>query len=219
MERTKKRPLVAGEVSGRVALLFSILLGVGGFGLLLTTAHPLVTAVGLIGYIDYVWLYGVWSKRKSVHGTLVGSISGATPILAGYVAVSQQLDIGAALVFAVLFLWQMPEFYSIAIYRLREYQAASVPVISVVRGVDATKRQILGYTVAFVLASLLLTVFNYTGMVYLALMGVAGGYWIWWGIKGLRADQADVWAKKMFHLALYILLLFCLLISIDAFLP
>ena len=219
MERTKKRPLVAGEVSGRGALLFSILLGVSGFGLLLATAHPLVTVVGLIGYIDYVWLYGAWSKRKSIHGTLVGSISGATPILAGYVAVSQQIDIGAVLVFTVLFLWQMPEFYSIAIYRLREYQAANVPVISVIKGVDTTKRQILGYTIAFVLTSLLLSIFGYTGIVYLVLMGLAGGYWIWWGVKGLQTDQADAWAKKMFHLALYILLLFCLLISIDAFLP
>ena len=219
MERNKKRPLVAGEVSGRAALLFSILLGVAGFSLLLTTTHPLVAIVGLVGYVDYVWLYGAWSKRKSIHGTLVGSISGATPILAGYVAVSQQIDIGAVLVFTVLFLWQMPEFYSIAIYRLREYQAAGVPVISVVKGVEATKRQILGYTVAFVLTSLLLTVFNYTGLAYLIVMMVAGSYWIWRGIQGLQSNQADVWARKMFHLALYMLLLFCLLISIDAFLP
>lgn len=219
MERTKQRPLVTGTISGRAAVLFSVVLALVGFGLVIVFVNPLVSLIGLVGYIDYVWLYGVWSKRKSVHGTLVGSISGATPILAGYVAVSQQIDLGAILVFAILFVWQMPEFYSIAIYRLKEYQAANVPVISVVKGVEVTKRQIAAYTIAFVVFSLLLTAFGYTGLTYLVGMAIAGGYWIWLALAGQRTDQHEVWAKKMFHFALNMLLLFCLLISIDAFLP
>ena len=219
MERTKQRPLITGEVPSNVALIFSILLGLFGLGILLAKSHPLVSIIGIIGFVDYVWLYGAWSKRKSMHGTLVGSISGAIPILAGYVAVSQQIDLGAILVFAILFVWQMPEFYSIAIFRQKEYDAAMVPVITVVKGITLTKRHILAYTVAFVVLSLLLTVSGYTGTIYFIFMSIAGSYWIWLGIKGLKSAQDAAWAKKMFHMALNILLLFCLLISIDFLLP
>lgn len=219
MERTKKRPLVSGEISAKTALIFSIVIGVLGFSLLLITTHPLVTLIGLVGFIDYVWLYGAWSKRKSIHGTLVGSISGATPILAGYIAVSQQIDLGAVLVFLILFLWQMPEFYSIAIFRQKEYQAANVPIISVVKGVEETKRQIVGYTLIFVTCTLLLSALKYAGVTYLMIMSLAGGYWLWLGIIGQKTDRNDAWARKMFRFSLIILLLFCLLISIDHYLP
>lgn len=219
MERTKKRPLISGEVSTRSAIIFCILLGITGFAILLSLTHILVSLVGLIGFIDYVWLYGAWSKRKSIHGTLVGSISGATPILAGYVAASHQIDIGAVLVFAILFTWQMPEFYSIAVYRLKEYKAAQVPILSVVKGIEATKKQILLYTITFVALTLMLSFFNYTGLVYTVVMAICGGYWIWLGIKGLQTNQHEEWARKMFRFSLVILMTFCILISIDAFIP
>src|SRR5690606_14013888 len=109
--------LVNGDVSGSIALTFGVLLGVAGLSTLWLYTNPLVVIIGVIGFIDYVWLYGAWTKRSTWHGTLVGSISGAIPILAGYVAASGQIDLGAILVFLVLFFWQMPEFYSIAIYR------------------------------------------------------------------------------------------------------
>jgi len=142
MERTKVRPLIRGDVSGKGAVIYSIVLGVVGMAILVAFTNWLVVAVGLLGFIDYVVLYGMLSKRLSIHGTLVGSISGAAPILAGYCAVSGALDVGALLVFLVLFLWQMPEFYSIAIYRQKEYAAAGVPVMSVVKGKQNTIIQI-----------------------------------------------------------------------------
>jgi protoheme IX farnesyltransferase len=219
MARTKKRALVQGEIKGRNAVIFSIALGVLGLGILIACTNFLVVLIGIIGFIDYVLLYGMLSKRLSIHGTLVGSISGAAPILAGYVAVSGTIDIGAIIVFAVLFLWQMPEFYSIAIYRLKEYKAAGVPVMSVIKGVKSTKIQIFIYTFLFVVASLLLSIFGYTGYVYLIVMAVLGAYWLWLGIKGLSAADSDAWARKMFRFSLIILLVFCALISVDAWLP
>jgi len=219
MARTKKRALVQGEIKGKNAVWFSVILGAVGLLILMLFTNTLVVLVGVGGFLVYVVFYGMLSKRLSIHGTLVGSISGAAPILAGYVAVSNQFDIGAVLVFLILFLWQMPEFYSISVYRQKEYAAASVPVMSVVKGIKSTKIQIFIYTVLFVVSTLLLTVFHYTGYVYFVIMAVLGAYWVWLGAKGLAAKNSDAWARKMFRFSLIILLVFCALISVDALLP
>lgn len=216
MARTKTRAIVAGKVPGSHAVILSVILGIVGITILAMFTNWLVVAIGVIGFIDYVVLYGMLSKRLSYHGTLVGSISGAAPILAGYCAVSGSFDLGAVLVFAVLFLWQMPEFYSIAIYRQKEYKAAGVPVISVVKGIRVTRMQIFFYTLAFVIATVSLSIFGYTHVIYLIIMLLLGLYWLWLAIKGLKTNDSDAWARKMFHFSLVMLLVFCGLISIDA---
>ena len=219
MTRTKTRALVAGKLPGRNAVIFSILLGVIGIALLYAYTNLLTVCVALFGWVVYVVFYGMLSKRMSIHGTLVGSVSGAAPIVAGYTAVTNQLDLGAWLLFAVLFLWQMPEFYSIAVYRQKEYAKAKVPVMSVVKGIKSTKIQILIYTVLFVLATLALTYFGYTGYTYALIMGALGANWIWIGMEGQSTKDDDTWARKMFRFSLVILLAFSGLISLEAFLP
>lgn len=219
MTRTKTRALVQGIVPGRNAVVFSIVLGITGTLILFLFTNLLTTLVGIFGFVVYVVLYGMLSKRLSIHGTLVGSVSGAAPILGGYTAVSGTIDIGATLVFLVIFLWQMPEFYSIAVYRRDEYRAAGIPVMTVVKGIKNTKIQIFIYTIAFVVATLLLTAFGYTGYSYLFVMAVLGLYWIWLGAKGLRATDDNTWARKMFHFSLVMLLVFSFMISVDSLLP
>lgn len=219
MARTKKRAIVSGKVKGRDAVILSVTLGVLGLLILALFTNWLVVLIGIIGFVDYVVLYGMLSKRLSIHGTLVGSISGAVPILAGYVAVSGAIDAGAIIVFAAMFLWQMPEFYSIAIYRMKEYKAAGVPVMSVVKGKEHTRLQIFFYTVAFVVSTLLLTPYGYTGCSYLVVMGLLGVYWLYLAIIGFKAKDIDAWARRMFRFSLIILLAFCAMISVGWLLP
>jgi len=215
MERTKKRASVTGAVGGTQTVIFSIVLGILGIGILALFTNSLVVILGIIGFIDYVVLYGMLSKRLSYHGTLVGAISGAVPILSGYVAVSGMIDASAIVLFAILFLWQMPEFYSIAVYRKEEYAKAGVPVISVVKGKSATIRQIFVYTLLFVVSLALLTIVGIAGYTYLTIMMVLGAYWIYLGMKGLSTKEPDAWSKKMFRFSLIILLVFCFMISVD----
>jgi protoheme IX farnesyltransferase len=219
MERTRDRPTANGSVPGRNAVLFSVILGAAGFSVLAIWVNWLVVLIGAIGFVDYVWLYAMFSKRKSVHGTLVGSISGAMPVLAGYCAVSGRIDAGAVLVFLALFFWQMPEFYSISIYRRREYKKAGVPVMAVVKGVEHAKKEIFVYTLAFVVSSLLLTAFGYTGYVYFVVMAVLGFYWLRLSAKGFKAADSDRWARQMFHFSLIVLLAYSFMISVGALLP
>lgn len=219
MERTSKRAIIAGLVSPKGALAFGIILGLVGFSILAWLTNGLVVVLGAVGFIDYVFFYAMLSKRLSWHGTLVGSISGAIPVLAGYCAVSGRIDINAALVFLILFFWQMPEFYSIAIYRRKEYAKAKVPVISVVKGVTFTKVAILIYTLAYVICTLLLAVWGKAGYVYLVVMLILGAQWINHGLKAFKAKDSDKWARKMFRLSLVNLLVFSFLISVDTWLP
>lgn len=219
MERTKNRPLITGEVSSRGALIFGTTLGVFGVMILTLLTNMWVLGAGIFGWIVYVWLYGALGKRKSVHGTLVGSISGAVPIFAGYVAVTNGVDTGAALLFAILFVWQMPEFYSIAIYRRDEYKKAKIPVISVVKGVDHTKREVMAYLVAFFGLVVLLFTAGYTGYTYMVVMSLLCLYWLWLGAKSLQSKDDNRWSRKVFRHSLIVLLAFSFLISIDAWLP
>lgn len=219
MERTRKRVTVTGEVPPRNAAIFAVAIGVAGFAVLAVFTSWLVTAIGAAGYVIYVVFYGMLGKRRSVHGTLVGSLSGAAPILGGYCAASGKIDAGAILVFLILFFWQMPEFYSISIYRRQEYAAAGVPVISVARGVKRTKLEILIYTAAFTLAIILLGVFGPARYTYLAVMTLLSLYWLWLAIKGQRTADDSKWARGMFRFSLVIILALSTMLSFGSVLP
>lgn len=219
MERTKKRATVTGAVPGANAAIFAVILGLLGLAVLILFTNWLVVAIGLAGFVDYVVFYGMLSKRRSVHGTLVGSLSGAAPILGGYCAASGRLDAGAVLVFLILFLWQMPEFYSISIYRRAEYAAAGVPVISVVKGVTRTKLEILIYTAAFTVAVALLSIFGPAGYTYLVVMMLLSLYWLWLAIKGQGATDDSAWARRMFRFSLIIIMSLSVMLSFGSVLP
>lgn len=219
MVRTKNRAMVKKSIPNVNAVIFSATLGILGLVTLVFYTNNLVVLLGIIGFVDYVVLYGMFSKRLSWHGTLVGSISGAVPIISGYVAVTGRIDIVSMLLFVVLFFWQMPEFYSIAVYRKNEYKSANIPVISVVKGIPYTQKLIVVYTILFVVATLLIPVFGKTSILYAFVMSILGLRWIVLGWASFSSSQVDDWAKAMFRFSLYILLVFSLLISVDAWLP
>jgi heme o synthase len=218
MERTKNRGLVSGEISPVNAIIYATLLGIIGFVILLVYTNLLTAFLGLIGFIDYVILYGI-SKRRSPLGTIVGSISGAMPIAAGYTAVTNRFDLGALLLFVILVCWQMPHFYAIAIYRLNDYKEAGLPVLPIKKGIYRTKVQMLLYLLAFIAAIVSLTALGYTGVVYLAVMLALSLYWLWRGLQGFSTSNDAKWARNMFLFSLIIILVFSLMISVDSLLP
>lgn len=219
MARTKKRPSVTGSIAPRDMVLFAVCLLVIGTSVLIVTTNWLTVAIGLIGFVTYVWLYGAWTKRTSVHGTAVGAVSGALPIAGGYAAVSGVIDPGLIIVFFIMFFWQFPEFYSIAIYRRKEYAAAKVPLMPIVKGVRSTIIQIFIYTSLYVASTLLLPVYGYAGWVYFTVMLLTGVYWVWLAYQGLVTKDADKWAKRMFRFSMKTVLVLCLMLSVGPLLP
>lgn len=218
MARTRKRALVSGEISGRSALIFGSVLGLLSFTILSLFTNALVVAAGIIAVFFYVVLYGI-AKRKSSLGTVVGSVPGALPPVAGYLAVTNNFDLGALLVFLIMVLWQMPHFFAIAIFRFKDYSAAGLPVLPVKKGMKTTKIYILLYIIAYILAVPLLTFFGYTGYTYFIVMTLLGLLWLWKGVKGFGVDNDAAWARKMFGFSLIVLLGFSLTLSVDIWLP
>lgn len=218
MARTKNRALVQGRVSKQSVILFAIILGIIGIAILGLYTNGLTLTLALLGYIFYVAVYGFY-KRKSVHGTLVGSISGALPPVIGYCAVSDRLDGAALILFLILVCWQMPHFYAIAMYRSKDYAAAAIPVLPVVNGVQTAKKQMLLYTIGFVLAALSLMIFGYAGIFYGVFAATLGAAWIALALQGFKASDNNAWAKKMFFTSLIIILVLCTAISVDSFIP
>jgi protoheme IX farnesyltransferase len=214
MERTKKRALVAGRISGRNALIYATILGLLGITILFVYTNALTTALAVLGHFFYVVVYGYF-KRHSTFGTIVGSIPGAVPIIVGYCAVTNRIDLGAVLLFLILVVWQMPHFYAIGIYRLKDYAAAGIPILPVEKGIEHTKIQMLFYIAAFIITTVLLFTFGYTGYGYLAIACILGIAWFVYGIRGIKTKDTDRWARKMFALSLINLLIFSIIISVS----
>lgn len=214
MARTKNRALAKGLIAPWKAIGFALALGIFGISVLCLFTNLLAASIAALGFFVYVCLYSLW-KARSTHATLVGSISGAVPPVVGYCSVSHSLDAGAAILFAILVLWQMPHFFAIALYRQDDYAAASIPVLPIAKGVLATKIQMLLYVIAFGGSMLLLTACGYVGMAYGIVAFILGAAWLALTIKGFKVENDQLWARSMFRLSLVIITAFCLMISVD----
>lgn len=215
MTRTQKRVLASGKISPQIVLTYGILLGVIGISILGLLTSPLAALLGLIGLFVYVWIYTAWFKRTSVWSTFVGSFSGAMPPVIGYCAVTPELDKGALILFGILFLWQPPHFWALGIRRMEEYRAAGFPLLPVVRGTYVTKISMIRYIVLLVPVSLMLTFFGYTGQIYLYTATVLGLWWAFLCIKGFKAQDEELWAKKTFIFSINYLTILFLVMVID----
>ncbi len=218
MKRTKDRALVTGEISASRALLFaSVVFCVGLVSLVIGTNY-LTVGLGLLAVFMYVVVYG-YVKRKSIYGTLVGSIPGAIPPVAGYTAVTNQLDTNALLLFCVLVFWQMPHFYAIAIYRKKEYALAKLPLLPLVKGIYRTRVEIILYIFLFLLSILGLVTIGNASYSFGVIMFAVGSLWLRLAFTKTSSQSVDKWAKKVFGFSLLVLLLFSGTLSLDWLLP
>jgi protoheme IX farnesyltransferase len=217
MERTKKRAVPAGKVSTIRALVFANVLLLVGVLLLILGTNALTLIVALVGHVAYVVLYG-YAKRKTVHGTLVGTLSGSTPPVIGYVAATGSLDLTASLLFLILVAWQMPHFYAIAIFRRDDYAKANIPVLPVVSGLVATRKQIVVYVVLFIAACAALGMFGGASLLSTLVMLLAGGYWLYLCLGPVDEIGQSGWARKQFGWSLMLLIILSATWSLDSFL-
>jgi protoheme IX farnesyltransferase len=218
MKRTAKRDVANGKISVQHAITFATILGIGGFGTILLFTNPLTFTLGVIASIWYIIIYGI-AKRNTVWSTLIGGVAGALPPVAGYTALRGTIDAAAIILFVMMFLWQMSHFYSIAMFRRTDYAKAKLPIWSVSYGLKSTKRQILLFAALYGLSSILLTVYGYTGIVYLDLSFAIGAFWVFRGISTYNRYDDERWARKMFGTSLLVLLAMCLLVAIGGYLP
>jgi len=215
MERTKNRVLVMGLIPPKTTLVYATILGIVGFALLYLGANPLAMWLAVMGFVVYVGVYSLYMKRKSVYGTLVGSLSGAAPPVIGYCAVTGQFDMGAAILLLIFSLWQMPHSYAIAIFRFKDYQAAGIPVLPVVKGISVAKHHITVYILAFMIATLMLTLSGYAGYKYLIVAAAVSIWWLGMALKGYKAENDIIWARKLFGFSIITIMSLSFMMSVD----
>lgn len=195
MKRTQNRPTVTGEISGKTVLWLSILMTVLGVGIL-TLANPLTGLLGFLGVFFYVGPYTMWSKRRTVYNTEIGSISGAMPPLIGWAAIHPDITHPAIIgLFVVSIIWQMPHFYAIAIKNHAEYEAASVPMLPVVKGVKRTILQTNIYLLILIASSFLFGTLSLGLMLVSLIMSIG---WLVVSIYNTKKMDGKNWAKNMF---------------------
>jgi protoheme IX farnesyltransferase len=221
MHRTQRRPLVTGQVSPRGALVFGIVLTVVSIAVLAATTTLLAAALAAGAIFYYAVLYTVVLKRHTRHSTLFGGVPGAAPVLIGWAAVTGSLDWPAVVFFGVVFCWQLPHFWALAMRFRDDYARADVPMLPVVASPLSVGRQTVVWTWLTVAVSLLLwpLAADYgIGWIYTA---AAAGLGLWFLVEAhrlLRRIHRDVEMKPMqlFHVSISYLALLSVAIIVDS---
>ena len=218
MKRTWKRDVASGVISIRKALIFATLLGVVGFSAIIFLTNTTTLVLGVIAFLWYIAVYG-YAKRTTAFSTIIGGVAGALPPAAGYTALTGRIDVAAVLLFLILFFWQMPHFYAIAMFRRSDYASAKLPVWSVIHGMKSAKRQIFLFVIVYAVVSAMLFFAGYVGYVYLIISTALSAYWVYRGVSLYNKIDDEKWARKMFGASLLILLAMCFLIAVGGYLP
>jgi protoheme IX farnesyltransferase len=214
MKRTRNRPLPQGRISVRAATAFAVALGVVSFALLYFLVDPLAAWLSLAGNVYYVVIYTMWLKRITPLNIVIGGAAGAVPPLVGWAAVTHAIGGPALGLFAVIFLWTPPHFWSLALMTEIDYHKANIPMLPNVRGEERTKREIVGYSILLVLASLALYPLHVMGPFYFAAAAVLGGIFLLDAFRTWR-DTGKTWARHLFKYSLIYLALMCAIMVID----
>lgn len=215
MTRTKTRPLATGTLDERTALAFAFGTLALSLPLLAWAANPLTALLGAIAFVSYVGIYTPL-KQRSWTATLVGALPGALPPLMGWTAAAGSIDQPGLVLFAIMFLWQIPHFIAIAIFRKEEYARAGIRVLPLVVGDRAAALHGVVYAAVLLPVSLLLTPMRVAGVLYFGYALVAGIAFLAMALMGLRPTADVKWARSLFGVSLlYLTGLFAALL-IDA---
>jgi heme o synthase len=213
-ERTRSRPVAAGRVPPARALEFGLALSAASFVLLASTVHVLTAVLALVGNLFYVLVYTGWLKRSTPQNIVIGGAAGAVPPLVGWSAATGDLGLTALLLFAIVFLWTPPHFWALALLIRRDYEAARVPMLPVVRGVAETTRQIVLYSLALVAATLVPVALGTLGPAYLVGALALGAYLVFLAWR-LRREPTSARAGALFHYSLAYLALLFVVMAVD----
>jgi len=214
-KRTRSRPVAAGRMPAPYALEFGLALSALSFVLLAGVVNVLTAGLALVGNLFYVLVYTRLLKRSTPQNIVIGGAAGAVPPLVGWAAATGNLTLPALVLFAIVFLWTPPHFWALALLIKRDYAAAGVPMLPVVRGEEETARQIMLYTVGLVAFTLAPALWGMFGLVYLVAAAALGAVFLWLAWR-LRRERTPARAKILFHYSLAYLALLFVAMALDA---
>ena len=212
MSRTRNRPLPAGRMDPQLALGFGVLQSVISVPVLTFALNPMTGMLGVIALIMYVGVYTPL-KQRTTSSTIIGAVPGAMPALMGWTAATGSIDLAGLAIFGLLFLWQMPHFHAIALFRHKEYSRAGLKTLPGVRGEDAARNEIVFYLVLQVAISFSLYPLGVSGLIYLVTAIVGGVAYLAYGLYGWHHRSGPKWAKRLFLVSVvYLPILFTVLV-------
>jgi protoheme IX farnesyltransferase len=219
MTRTRRRPLPAQSVEPEQALVFGIVLGVISIALLAYFVNLVAAFLTLLAIAFYVVVYTMVLKRTSTQNIVIGGAAGALPPVIGWAAVTGRVEVPALLLFAIVFYWTPPHFWALSMRIAKDYAAAGVPMLPVIRGTAETTRQILLYTILLVAISLIFFAVARMGFIYLAAAVVMGSIFLWQAAKLNRAVTAEgttAGAIRLYKFSISYLTVLFAAVAIDA---
>src|SRR5690554_2084780 len=216
MARTRKRPVATGRIAPQDAILFSVILGAAGLGILMWQVNELTAWLTLASLVGYAGIYTLFLKRATPQNIVIGGLAGAMPPLLGWTAVTGQVEGHALLLVLIIFAWTPPHFWALAIHRKEEYAKAGIPMLPVTHGNRYTELHILLYTLMLLAVSLLPFVTGMSGGIYLAGALALGLRFLQYAIRLLKGDDRRVALNTFKYSITYLMLLFVVLL-VDHF--
>lgn len=213
MARTASRPIPAGRVSPRAALIYGLLLGVASEVVLLVWVNALAALLALCGLLGYVFVYTLWLKRRTPQNIVIGGAAGAIPPLVGWAAVTGSLNLTAWLLFAIVFMWTPPHFWALAVMIREDYRTTSIPMLPVVRGVKSTTTHILVYSVLLLLTTLIPVATGAFGAIYATFAVVLGLVFIGMAVRLTRNSEKPVPLQTYLFSLSYLAILFLAMVA------
>jgi len=215
MKRTQARPIPQGRISETRAAVFGLVAGALSFALFFTLVNPLAAWLSLAGNLYYVVIYTMWLKRITPLNIVIGGAAGSVPPLVGWAAVTHTIGGPALGLFALIFLWTPPHFWSLSLMTETEYEKAKIPMLPNVCGRERTKREIVYYSILLVAASLALYPLHVMGALYFAAAAVLGGVFLLDALRAWREQTSTLQARRLFRYSLLYLALMCAVMVID----
>jgi heme o synthase len=190
MRRTRNRPIPAGRIEPGAALGYGVTLAIGSVIVMGLAVNLMTASVLALSIAFYVFVYTMWLKRRTPQNIVIGGAAGAFPPVIGWAAVTGSVDLVPLILFAIVFVWTPPHFWSLALFANADYRRAGVPMLPVVAGARATRRQIVLYTLVLVPLSLAPWLIGFSGLVY-GLAAIVLGVGFLLGVWRVATDRQD----------------------------
>lgn len=215
MARTHKRPLPKGKITSKMALVFGVIIGVIGIGTLAIGVNMLTALLTLLALIGYAVFYTMYLKRATPQNIVIGGAAGAAPPLLGWTAITNTIELGALLLFLIIFIWTPPHFWALAIHRKKEYAKVNIPMLPVTHGHYFTRIQILLYTILLVIITIIPYLVGMSGLIYLAGAMFLGICFLYYAVQMLRFPKDKRLPMKTFGYSINYLMILFIILLID----
>ena len=219
MGRTKDRPMPKGKVNTKQAIAFGLIVGIVGIGILLIFVNTLTAILTFFALIGYAVIYTMYLKRATPQNIVIGGAAGAAPPILGWTAITNSVDVGALLLFLIVFIWTPPHFWALAIHRHEEYAKVDVPMLPVTHGLPFTRLQILLYTIILFVVTLIPYLIGMCGLLYLAGAIALGAGFLYYAVQMLRRPENSKLPMKTFGYSINYLMALFVILLVDHYFP